>query len=281
MDRKQTRPRVAAQSRASAGGSGPGRAALTARTPCRGAPADFLAAQAGSITRTPSAILPPVIEKPCVRKVAPSRPHDGHGPAAYMSGLSEKYTDIITIQPPGSCCGMQPGAPENFVGHPIAHAWEDALIKQEGFKRRTGPPGSVSGHQGHVEVARQNLRRQGLPPRGLGLMGIKPQGAEHPRIAENERASPLAKNQMIVPSGDMIRRLRGQFAGHPEVQAQTRPLELKQHLLPVCADAGEPPPGQGPDEILRVHRPENPRPLPAEDHRHAMPEPRRPLTGKP
>jgi hypothetical protein len=85
-------------------------------------------------------------------------------------------------------------SPKNFVGHPVADAWEELLYEEEGFEWGTVAAGADILEFLLTEFRGVEWGREGGPPR-RGLRGEgKADSAEEAGILENERVAGGAKN---------------------------------------------------------------------------------------
>ena len=80
-----------------------------------------------------AAIFPAVVEEPSVWSVAPVGSDDAHGVAGDFFYGFVKAAGLLASQGLDAAAGADLGAPENFVGHPVADAGADFLVEQEGF----------------------------------------------------------------------------------------------------------------------------------------------------
>lgn len=112
-------------------------------------------------------------------------------------------------------------APEDFVGHPIAHAWENGLIEEDGFDGGAGASGELAVDPGWGESGGEQPWGEGRPPGGWRLGGaIEPDASEHPRIGEDEGAGGEMKNEVVVASRRIVRSAGPQFSGHSEMDSE-------------------------------------------------------------
>lgn len=155
--------------------------------------------------------------------------------------------------------GHDVGAPENFVGHPVADAGETALKKQHRFDRRPPVPAQEFAERAFAEVARMDLGRDRIPPRWSFFAVMETDAPKLPRIAKDERAFSLAEDEVIVHSRTEAGGFGAQIAAHPEMNA--KPIvagEDEEHLFPARLGAKEFLPNETTAEGARVGAAENP-----------------------
>ncbi len=127
---------------------------------------------------------------------------------------------------------MKGGAPENFVGHPVADSGKLFLHEQDGLDRSPASAFQKRRYGFDLELRGKDGRRNGGPPRGSVRTDGKLHPAEHPRIIEDQRAFLLPEHQVIVFAGLETRRFDAQLAAHAEVKSEPGvATEMEKHLL--------------------------------------------------
>ncbi len=82
-----------------------------------------------------------------------------------------------------------------------------------------------------IEISGRNLRRHAPPGRG-GFAMMETHPSEQARIAEDERASYLAQQKVVVLFGAELCRLHAQRSAHAEMQSEPISAgKTKEHLL--------------------------------------------------
>ena len=107
---------------------------LAIRTPAGGSAAYGSAVESGAATRAFAAGFPTVGKQPG-DGVGPVVADDADGGAADPAYFSPESARVGGVERSRRGGGMEMGAPEDFVGHPIADAGEMFLHKQHGFER--------------------------------------------------------------------------------------------------------------------------------------------------
>ena len=127
---------------------------------------------------------------------------------------------------------MDFGAPEDFVGHPVADAGEALLHEEDGFDRGAGAASQEFGDGGDGEGARRNWRGDRCPPGGRVGADVEEDAAEHAVVAEDEGRFAQGKDEVVVFSRGESGGLGGEFAGHAEVDAEPGvAAEAEEHLF--------------------------------------------------
>lgn len=107
---------------------------MTLRAPASGSTANGCAVECRVAARTLSAGFPAVGKKP-VRRVGPVVADDSDGGAADPANLFPHAAGLRLVQRAGRRGRVDLGAPEDFVGHPVADAREMFLHEEHGLER--------------------------------------------------------------------------------------------------------------------------------------------------
>ena len=111
--------------------------------PAGGATADLGAREFFSGSWTETAFSPAVIEEPGVgygdieigRNVVTASSDGVEGEAGYVAALAPEFFDLGWPECTGGLRRVNCGAPQDFIGHPVADAGEAFLHEQDGFNR--------------------------------------------------------------------------------------------------------------------------------------------------
>ena len=128
---------------------------------------------------------------------------------------------------------MDPGAPENFVGHPVADARKMVLHEQHCFDGRAAAALQKSRRAFVGELFGEHAGRERIPPGGrLGAL-VQTNAAKMPFVLKNERAAGLAKDEVIVFTRSFLGAgLAAQFAAHAQMNAQPEVgRKVEKHLF--------------------------------------------------
>src|SRR5687767_640092 len=106
---------------------------LANRAPGGGAASNFGAFQGGAATRTISFAAPTFVEEPSLRRVCIGGGNFFDGFAADPAGLFPESADFLGREGFDAAFWIESGAPEDFVGHPVADASERFLHQERGF----------------------------------------------------------------------------------------------------------------------------------------------------
>src|SRR5262245_19669586 len=93
---------------------------------------------------------------------------------------------------------MQIRAPENFIGHPIAHAGKPGLSEQHCFDGCARVTREVVAHSRQRERGRGQRGGQVAPPCRWFDPAMKTDSAKLARVTEHKRVVLLSEHKMIV-----------------------------------------------------------------------------------
>lgn len=139
----------------------------------------------------------------------------------------------------GECGRVNPGAPQNLVGHPIADSREESLIQEEGLDRGAGVAREKRGDAFPGKAGLERLRRKIAP--GSGTV-VKENAPELAVVVEDERAFPLVEDEVVVFRRSTIGRGHRKPARHAKVELEVEIRgEREEEAFPVGARRAESP----------------------------------------
>ena len=148
---------------------------------------------------------------------------------------------MLLVQFAALAAGRDPGAPKNFVRHPVSDTGKSALEKEDRLDRRAAVSPDELSHFCFGELAGMNFWRARFPPTWRVRAVMEADPAELPRVAENKRPLLLSQDEVIVLVGSKISRFHPELAAHSKMNPE--PViagKHKEHLLPACAGAEQP-----------------------------------------
>lgn len=137
------------------------------------------------------------------------------------------------IERAGRCGGMETGAPEDFVGHPVADPREVLLHEENRFEWGPAAAFEETREAFQRKFLGKNARREGGPPRGRRGSLVEADAAEVAFVLEDEGARVLPEDEVVVFAWIVVRLvLAAEFAAHAEVDAEPEVVgKLEKHLL--------------------------------------------------
>ena len=156
------------------------------------------------------------------------------GFAGDPAGLFPKFGDFSFRKRFDAAFWVDAGAPENFVGHPVADSGESFLHEQRGFDGNFFPSREKFFDEGAGEGAFLWLRRQIGPPGGSVLALMELDAAKLPRVMKDERALLLKQDEMIVFAGREVGGFGRELSSHAEMNAEPNVAgETEEHAFAV------------------------------------------------
>jgi hypothetical protein len=116
----------------------------------------------------------------------------------------------------GRGAGGEAGAPEDFVGHPVADAGKGCLIEEEGLDGELGVAWEDVSEAGGSEGGLVGLRRE-IVPGALGIFLVEEDAAELAVVVKDERLVVLIEHEVVVLGGLVIGGAALETAGHPQM----------------------------------------------------------------
>src|ERR1041385_4297839 len=193
---------------------------LTSRTPGGGPSADGGATEGSPVLRTMAFAVPALMEKPVLRWILEFPGNGAHGAATDEFYGAPKPRQGCVFDSAGRRLWVQAGAPENFVGHPIAHTRESRLQQQHGLDGRLAVPLQKGAHELQSKGGGAQFRREVGPPIRRCRPLMEPHPSEEAGVAEHERARLLIQDEVIVFAGREVGPVDAQFAGHAKMKAE-------------------------------------------------------------
>ena len=126
---------------------------LAARAPGGGAAPDGFTAQRSFVFGANSLGGPALVEEPIFRRIVEVGSYFFERFARYEANFLVKARAFHRFQFRTEAFGGEGGAPEDFVGHPIADSRKTFLVKERGFNGKPSVAGEEFGHAGDGEGA--------------------------------------------------------------------------------------------------------------------------------
>lgn len=218
---------------------------LALRAPAGGSSADLGALEVEAAAGAGVVFFPAVMEEPGVRRVFPAFADGFEGLAGDLAGFFPEGCGFFRREGAAAAGGEEAGAPENFVGHPVADAGEALLHEEDGFDRGLLAAAEEGGDGVLGEFRRGDLRGQSGPPVGVGFAGVEEDAAKEAEVGEDERDGFFVKDKVVVPGGLEVGSGGVEFPGHAEMKAERGGAEAEEHLLAVRGGAEELRAGEG------------------------------------
>ena len=175
---------------------------------------------------------PALVEEPAFGRVAEVFADFFEGDAGDEADFFVEAGEFGGFERGGWFVRSEGGAPEDFVGHPIADSRKTFLVEERGFDGEAAVALQEIGHGGEGEGARGDGGGDAGPPGGRfgALMNVD--AAELARVVKDKGALFLVEDEVVVFFG----RVRGdgdcEFAGHAEVEAEPEVAgETEEHLF--------------------------------------------------
>ncbi len=212
---------------------------LALRAPAGGASADLGALEVEAAAGACVVFFPAVMEEPGVRRVFPAFADGFEGLAGNLAGFFPEGGGFFRCEGAAAAGGEEAGAPEDFVGHPVADAGEALLHEEDGFDRGLLAAGEEGGDGVLGKIRSGDLRRQGGPPVRVRLAGTEQDAAKEAEVGEDERDGFFVKDEVVVFGGLKVGGGGVELAGHAQMDAERGGAEAKEHLLAVRGGAEE------------------------------------------
>ena len=205
---------------------------LAFRAPAGRSPANGGAGEIGAAARAASAGFPTVGKEP-VFGISPVVVDDAHGGAADPTHSLPEALGLRGFERAGGCGRMEAGAPEDFVGHPVADAREVFLHEEHGFERGAAAAFEEAGEARERKFLGKNAWGERRPPGGWFGALVEAHAAEVAFVLEDEGMGGLVEDEMIVLARGVVRKeFTAEFAAHAEMNAQPEIVgELEEHLF--------------------------------------------------
>lgn len=169
------------------------------------------------MARANSFTFPLLMDQPIRRRIGKSGPNDAERFAGDKERLSQQPRALRRGQGAGQKRRRDPGAPQDFIRHPISDARESFLHENNSLDRR--PPVTIEEriHERSIECAGRNLGASGSPPFRFSLAVMKTHASKKTRVPENKGLPRLSQDEVIMFLRTKSRRLGSQFPGHAEM----------------------------------------------------------------
>lgn len=154
--------------------------------PGRGSPANRFVFQRSVVARAFAFSAPALVKQPARRRVAERNANVFQRLAADKDGLLPQLVESAAFDGPARSSRVDPSAPQNFVGHPIADARKVLLEKKGGLDWQLSVPLEGTAQNLGRESSRSDRWRKSRPPWRLTFAVKENYAAKLARIAEDE-----------------------------------------------------------------------------------------------
>jgi hypothetical protein len=205
---------------------------LAAGAPGGSAAADGFAAEGGFVFGANALGGPALVEEPVFWRVAEGFADFFEGDAGDEADFFVEAGEFGGFKRGGRFVRREGGAPEDFVGHPVADSGKTFLVEERGFEGEAAVALQEIGHGGAGEGARGDGGGDAGPPGGRFGALMDMDAAELARVVEDEGAVFLVEDEVVVLGGRVRGGRDGEFAGHAEVKAEPEIFrEAEEHLF--------------------------------------------------
>jgi hypothetical protein len=208
--------------------------ALTFGAPSRGAASNRFSSERRLMNRTFPTLPPAFVKEPALWRIREIARDMFQRTASNEPHHLPKPLQALALQISACRPRTDMRAPQDFVCHPISNPGKAALQKERRLNRQSTVVLKKAGHKPEIECFGSYSRRELRPPQRFRAAVMEENTSKLPGVGENQRASALPQNQMIVPTRFERQTLNAQMAGHSKMNPEIIVVrEAEQHLFPV------------------------------------------------